>query len=989
MKTHLLFFLLLCTCCVIHSQTLQVKGTVYNANKETLPGVNIKVEGTTNGTITDIDGFFTLECMPNSILDISYIGFESQRIPINGKTSLTIILKEDTKALDEVVVVGYGVQKKSEISGSIVSIDADKIAKQSTTSIAELLRGQASGVQITQGNARPGGSANIIIRGTRSLNGGNNPLFILDGVPVSNIDNVNAADIASIEILKDASSTAIYGARAANGVILVNTKRANTNSLQVNVSAQMSIQQLKKNFDLYSPEEWATLRREAVRTKNGGEYPTDEQAFSAPVRQAMANNNTVDWMDLMLHSAILQKYDASIQSGTDKTKYLLSIGYLNEDGMTDYADFNRITFRQKIDHKLSKNIMIGTNIAYTISDQNIEDQSWDGFYAFLREKPYSTPYNEKGELNYILGEDNETNPLWNLRESSNNTKSTNLFANLFGEWTILKGLKYKLNLSLNNEKSTNKFYQSNLHQQGRLSNGLGSINEISTKDLLIENILSYDKEIFKGHKLEATLVQSANEIQYENLKVKGQDFAYGKFEADGIKSAASSTVEERNITKRRILSYMGRLRYNINDKYLATFTMRIDGASVFGPQNKWGYFPSGSIMWRLSKEDFLKGVTFIDDLKIRLSYGTVGNQAIDPYYSLGMAQLRQRIYMDNGQKGLSAGFLPSNALYNPSLKWETSASANLGIDFGFCNNKITGNIELYDTRTKDLLVDKSISGVLGYASQRVNLGEVKNQGIEVMLNFNPIRTQDIDWNIGVMFSKNKNELVKIDGKVDSEGKPVNDEINNWFIGESVNVFYDYKFDGIWQISDQEYMDKHPNLQAQAGDVRVVDFNNDGYINNEDKIIYNRDPKFIASLNTSLRYKDFDIAMDFYGSFGQYRYNNFMTSDLTGSGNGMKVNYWTPENPSNEAPRPRDTGMNSPYINVLCYQKASYLRLRNVTLGYSLPKSIMRKVGLKSLRIYASLENYLTFTSYKSFSPESTPGDYPEPRTIQFGLNAAF
>lgn len=987
MKTRFLCLLLFaCLFSIARGQDIPLQGVVYGSDQEPLPGVNVMVKGASKGTVTDVNGDFLLYVPKDGTIDVSYIGFVTQSISVRGKKNLKIVLLEDGKLLEEVIVVGYGAQKKSEISGSIVSIDADKIAKQSTVSVAEMLRGQASGVHITQGNARPGGNANITIRGTRSLNGGNDPLFVLDGIPVSNIDNVNAADIASIEVLKDASSTAIYGARAANGVILVNTKRATGNALLVSVSAQMSVRQLKKNFDLYSPEEWADLRREAVRTKNGGVYPTDEQAFSAPVRQAMANNHTVDWMDLMLNNSVLQKYDVSVQSGTEKTKYLFSVGYLNEDGMTDYADFNRINFRQNIEHQLLGNVKIGSNIAYSISEQNVEDQSWDGFYAFLRCKPYATLYNEKGELNYILGEDNETNPLWNLRESSNNTKTTNLFANAFGEWSIIKGLKYRLNLSINTQQSVNKFYQSNAHQQGKLSNGLGSINDYSTKDFLIENIISYEKELFKGHKLEATFVQSANEIRYENLKVKGQDFAYGKFEADGIKSAASSSIEERSIAQRRILSYMGRIRYNISDKYLATFTMRADGASVFGLENKWGYFPSGSLMWRMSKENFLQDAKFIDDLKLRVSYGVVGNQAIDPYYSLGMANLRQRVYFNNGQLGLGAGFLPSSALYNPSLKWETSTSTNLGLDFSFLKSRITGSIEFYDTRTRDLLVDKSISGVLGYASQRVNLGEVKNQGIEMMLSFTPIRMKDVEWNIGVIFSRNKNELVKIDGKVDNSGEPVNDEINKWFIGESVNVYYDYQFEGIWQNTDQAYMDKHPGLQAQAGDVRVTDFDENGVIDNKDKVIYNRDPKCIASLNTSIRYKTLDLALDFYGAFGQYRYNSFMMSDLTGSGNSMKVNYWTPENPSNDAPRPRESGMNNPYLGTLCYQKSSYLRLRNITLGYSLPTSITKRTFLKSLRVHASLENFFTFTSYKSFSPESTPGDYPEPRTIQFGLN---
>lgn len=972
----------------VNQQTFIVYGKIVDEMNEPLIGVSIVEKGTTNGSVTSTDGEFSLELQSGNkqkAVIISYLGMKPLEINVTKANLGIIVLKEDSKYLDEVVIVGYGVQKRTEISGSIVSINADQIAKQSTISIAEMLRGQASGVHITQGSARPGGTANIIIRGIRSLNGGNQPLFVLDGVPVSDIDNVNASDIASIEVLKDASSTAIYGARAANGVILVNTKRAKENTFTVSVTAQGSIQQLKRNFDLYSADEWAQLRREAVRTQNGGVYPTDQQAFSAPVLAAMANNSVVDWTDLMLRDALLQKYDVSVQSGSDRTKYMLSVGYLTEEGMSKYASFRRFSLRQNIEHKLLNNLTVGANIAYSVSRQHIEDQDWDGFNRYITSKPYSTPFDEDGNLNYVLGEDNETNPLWNLREGSNKTDGENLFANLFLEWKIIEGLKYKLNISTNNNSNTNKTFQSNLHRAGRLNNGLGSINKWTNKDMLFENILSFEKNVLKGHKLDATLVQSANEIKYENLMVKGQDFAYGKFGADGINAAGASSVEQHNISKRRILSFMGRVRYSISDKYLATFTMRADGASVFGENNKWGYFPSGSLMWRMSKENFLKEFEALDDLKLRASYGAVGNQAISPYYSLGVAELRKGLSAENGKVNLNTGFLPSGSLYNPSLKWETSVTANLGIDYSFLQNRITGSVEVYDTRTKDLLVDKAISGVLGYTSQRVNLGEVKNQGIEIMMSFTPIRNDNFEWNMGLMFSKNVNELVKIDGKVDENGKPIDNKGNNWFIGKPINVYYNYKFDGIWQTSDQDYINANPTLLASVGDIRVADIDGNKVINDEDKVFYDRDPDFIASFNTSFKYKSFDLLLDIYGVSGVYRHNSYMQSDLTGSGNGMKIDYWTPENPSNTAPRPRVSGMNNPYLSILGYQDASYLRLRNITLGYTLPDSIAKKLYLKSLRLHCSLENFVTITDYKSYSPESTLGDYPEPRTIQFGI----
>jgi TonB-linked SusC/RagA family outer membrane protein len=437
---------------------------------------------------------------------------------------------------------------------------------------------------------------------------------------------------------------------------------------------------------------------------------------------------------------------------------------------------------------------------------------------------------------------------------------------------------------------------------------------------------------------------------------------------------------------------MARARYNIQDKYLATFTMRADGSSVFGENNKFGYFPSGSLMWRLSQEDFLKDKNWLSDLKLRASYGAVGNQAVSPYNSLGVTVLYQGILMNNaGSPSITSGFLPASSLYNPNLKWETSLSANLGLDFSLLADRVSGSFEYYSTRTTDLLVSKSLPNILGYTSQLVNLGEVKNSGVEAMINIRPLQHKEIDWNIGLVFSRNVNKLVKIDGRTDEDGKPVNDLNNNWFIGKSVNVYFDHRFDGIWQTADKDFMDAHPTLNARAGDVRVADLNGDYVINEDDKIIYRRDPKFIASINSSFRFKGFDLYWDLYWVNGVYKQNPYLFSSnqggaLTGLTNGLKVDYWTPEHPSNTAPRPRETGMENPYLHVIGYQDASYVRFRNITLGYTLPARLTKAARIQSVRVYGGLENFFTFTGYQSYSPESNPGDFPEPRVFQFGLN---
>ena len=974
------------------AQPVVVTGKVNGPGNTPLSGASVKLKGASTGTTTAEDGSFSIS-VPKfpATLTVSYVGLSEQEIIATGTTPVLVSMQTADDNLTNVVVVGYGTQRKKEITGAISSVKSEDLVRMPVTSVNEMLRGQAAGVQVTQGSARPGGSSNIRIRGTRTLAGAgaNNPLFVLDGVPVENIDDVNIMDVESIEVLKDAAATAIYGARAANGVVLVTTKRAKAGKLQVDVGSSYSIQQLKRNFNLYNPEEWAQLRREAYRqgtTNNNdfiGTYPSDQVIFSDVTLDAVQKGISTNWEDIMLRNAGLQRYDVSVRAGSDKTKFAASYGKFIQQGLIVNSGFDRNNLRFNIDQKINDKISFGSNFSYMESVRNDEDGS---FLSVITLPPYTRAYGDNGEVLMVVGEASQFSPIWNDREATDRTQSKATLINVFGDWRIVKGLKYRANFSLNTTNSLRKNYRSTRHTSTMATSGSGLIAQTEYRDLLFENILTYDKDFGKAGKLDLSFVQSVNEISDENNSQSAQGFPNDLLGIDGISSAQNIFAPQRAITERKLLSYMGRARYNYLDKYFVSLTMRADGASVFGETNKWGYFPSAAVAWVMSEEGFLQNSDVVSNLKLRASYGSVGNQAVTPYRTLGVATSYLFLFGNNSFP--VAGYLPSAELYNPSLKWETSVTTNLGVDFGLFKDRLTGSFEWYDTRTKDLLIRKSIPAILGYTSQFVNLGEVQNKGIELTLRGTPVQSRDFRWTVDFIYSQNRNKILKIDGRVDQNGNPVNDLANRWFIGRSANVYYDHVADGIWQTKEEIAGSPMPN--ARPGDTRVVDFNKDGIINADDRQIIDRDPRFIYTFRNSFSYKGFDVMAEIYGVEGGVLQNSFLFDynsggSLNGALNGVKVDYWTPENPSTTFVRPYQIG-NSPYFASLAYQDASYIRLRSLSIGYTFSKQLLSKIKIPSLRVFANFTNLWTKTDFLSYSPEVNPGGYPEPKVAQFGIN---
>ncbi len=979
---------------VVENQSVEqttITGIVTDENGMGLPGVSILVKGTTKGSNSNNNGSYSID-VPNdkAILIFSFIGYTKQEILISNRTVINIVMASDNMSLDEVVVVGYGTQKKSDIISSVATIKPDRMTKMATLDVGEMLRGKAAGVFVTTSDAGPGGSSNIQIRGKGSINGSTNPYILADGIPIGSINDINPADIESVEVLKDASAQAIYGARASNGVILITTKRGKSGALKINYDSYYGIQNAKRNFDVYSGAEFAALKREADRAVNLGVLRTDNLIFSASELEAIAANRNIDWTGEVFKNAAIHNHNLSIATGTEKTKLYVGLNYQNMTGIVPNTNIDKGTLRVNFDQTLSSWLKIGANTSFQLSGSSDPDVGYQVRLA-VTASPLGNIYNPDGSYNVRPGGNQESfNPLLDLYESTKNKTSRNDILNLFVDVSPFKGFNYRLNASRRSWNYKELNYATQKSSSG-VSNGTGSgsIYFQENAQWQIENILTYDFSSRKNH-FNITAVASANQNDYYNFNNSATAVPNDILGIYGLVSALKN-VPTIGGNKRRLVSGVGRLQYDYDSKYYLTLSARADGSSVFGANNKWGYFPAVAVGWNISKEKFFDGLTFVDNLKLRGSYGSVGNEGIDPYGSLSLAN--QVDYLFGAEK--VSGFLPGSSLPNPSLKWETSTTLNTAVDFGFLKNRISGTIEYYKTNTTDLLVNRQLNAAIGYTSIKDNIGEVQNTGIEIQLDLVPVRTRDLTVKAGFLFSKNKNKILRLYGDLNNDGVQDDDVANRWFIGQPISVFYQPKFLGIWQTKDKTdgLIDANTRKLAVPGDVRLEDVNNDGKIDSQDNYITSRFQDWIGSFNLSVNYKNIDLSADFYTVQGivkdnVYLYDYTYGGDLRGNRNGIRVDYWTPENPSNTYPRPN--AGNSPIgMPNLGLQDASFWRLQNVTLGYSLPSTLISKIKLSRLRVYATAQNLLTITKYQSYSPEQDASAYPTTRNFIAGIQLGF
>lgn len=959
---------------IINTSDLQdasVTGRVLDAKGEPIIGATIIEKGNkTNGTITDFDGNFSINVSDNATLEVSYIGYKTQTVKCKIGSKMTITLIEDTEMLDEVVVVGYGIQKKSDVTGSVISIKSDKIAETPATTITQALQGKLPGVQITQTSSSAEGNDNsITIRGTNSITAGGSPLIVVDGIPYSGfLSEINPTDIESMEVLKDASSAAIYGARAANGVILITTKKGKVGKVTVNYDGYYGIDKIANVPDMMNAEEFYNFKQERM----------GEGALSQAEKDEYLNGTDTNWIDLATRTGQKMQHNLSVSGGTENTKYFLSGSFGQVKGVAVNDNFNRYTLRINLDSKVTSWLSIGTSTQLGYYSRNGEKADiWNAF----RMNPLNVPYNEDGSINFYPWADNSSvkNPLENLnyqKEDVSRSVVSNNYLQI--DFPFIKGLSYRMNAGYNYRFRLIETYRGRDTMEGSQKGGSSTVNNQGKEDWTLENILNYSRT-FGVHSLNLTGLYSAQQYTEKFHDVSATGFP-GDYMSYYQSKYGSTCLPGDTYTRTSSISQMLRINYSYMSKYLLTLTARRDGFSAFGANTKFGIFPSAAIGWNIEQENFMKDVDWLDRLKMRLSYGSNGNQAISAYSSL--PTMYNENYL-NDKKETQVGYYPGK-LADPTLSWETTNSFNLGFDFSFFKGRILGSLDMFYSRTHDLLLDKAIPQINGASSIRQNIGKTSNKGIELQISSVNIKNNKFSWTTDFNISHTRNKIIDI-GLYDENGNPTDNIANSWFIGEPIGVIYSYVFDGIWQESDDIANSYMP--EAKPGDIKIKDTNEDGKITPDDKqIIGKNSPNFIAGISNTFTYGNWSLSFYINGVQGITRWTEYMNPYFDGSVNIRKREWWTPENPINTYPANRSDS--NPY-NVGYFGKpndASYVRLNDLTLSYNLPASLLNKWGVNKLQLYVNAKNLVTLTNYVGLDPEiSSDFSVPMTRSVLFGL----
>lgn len=986
-------------------QAKTVTGTVTDVSGEPIIGANIRIKGTTTGTITDIDGNFSIKAEPQSVIEVSYIGYLTQETVINNQKSIRFLLKEDTKTLDEVVVIGYGVQKKADLTGSVANINTEKLNTQSNANIGQALQGKIAGVDIVSQGGAPGSGTRIMVRGIGTLNNAS-PLYIVDGMYMNSIDHINPNDIASIDVLKDASSAAIYGSRAANGVIIVTTKEgSNTEGKPIiDLSVNLGISTASKFLDMLDAKGWAevtTIARQAIG-KPALDMATD-----------LANKPDNDWQDIMFRPALMQNYNLSVKGGGKYSTYYTGLGYFNQDGIVKGTNYQRYNIQSKNDYKRGI-FSAGTNLIISFShDKPLHQELRGGMIGtILQSVPTLEKYDDTREGGYggTYGDVvNIPHPLAIIDDNIMDRYNENvkIFANLYAQIELFKGLKYKLNLTPDFSFERYKNYL-NKYDFGLATNSITQLTERQRRrrNILVENLLTFDRT-FGEHKISALAGYTYQDSRFRHIQAYGEGLPQGLEEID---AATTNRSNEGNSWRSVLTSILGRVFYSYQNKYLFTATIRRDGSSKFGKNNRYGYFPSFSLGWNVAEEKFMENVHWLDQLKLRGGYGVLGNQEIDNYqYS---STITTGINYPDGNGGLLQGAFPKN-FANPDIKWEETAMTNVGIDFMAFNNRLSLTADYYVKNTKDILLTVPIPISSGGANDPIrNAGKIRNNGFEFNLGWMDQPNPDISYGINLIGSFNKNKVIAMGSKSGSiKGGSTNQNIT------TSETKAGYPIGGYWLISTAGYFNSQEEVDAYAkdgkkiqpaaepGDIKFVDANNDGVINDDDRVFQGSPfPDFTFALNGNMRYKNFDLSIGLQGVLGNKIYNATRQTleDVTKGSNFLAscLDYWTPENKNASHPRLTwdDPNRNTRAESDRYLENGSYLRLRSVQLGYTFPQTWF-KGAIQHARVYINAENLFTITSYSGYSPDVNADNanyrgfdnfiYPTNRTFMLGLNVTF
>jgi TonB-linked SusC/RagA family outer membrane protein len=972
----------------LSAQVRTITGTVSNETGETLPGVNVVIEGTTIGTTTNVNGSYSIDVpASNNVLVFSYIGMVTKRVPIGNLSVIDVTMEMETIGMDEVVVVGYGTQKKSDITGAVASVGQERLEQIPNTNFAQALQGAIPGVTVSTNSASAeGGNMSIMVRGRNSIEASNTPLIVLDGIPYGgSISEINPDDIESIEVLKDASSAAIYGSRGANGVILVTTKKGTVGKPTINYNGYYGVQEIASLPDIMDGEEFWEFKN----TRNPDAITESEQ-------QVYESGEWTDWIDVTTRTGKKQQHTLSLSGGTTKMNYFISGTYLDVEGVAVGDDFQRYTTRFNFEADVADWFALGSNTQLSLADRSGFSPNWSGGTAgAFWMNPLTKAYDEDGKLTIYPWPDDPYwgNPLAGTIAESKDKRYgvfTNNFAVVKVPW--IPGLQYKLNTGVDYSIRERASYYGRDTKQGLENGGESDTRHRVDHDYTVENILSYEKE-FGVHKIFATALYSYQQSGYEEHRTQAQGFPNDVLTWHQA-STANLVEPSSSFRKETILSQMLRLNYSYDSRYLITLTGRRDGYSGFGTNRKWGTFPSVALGWNMANENFFEDVDFINQLKLRASYGRNGNQAVGPYETLSRLSERSYLYWAS----TAPGYRPTQ-LGNPDLGWETTESTNIGIDFGFFEGKLAGSLDAYNSDTYDLLLDRSISPVHGITSITENIGKVNNKGIELMVHSYNFQKPNFTWTTSATMSYMKNEIVSLYGYLDEDGNEIDDLGNRWFIGQPIRVNYGRVFDGIWQLDDDIENSAQPD--AIPGDAKIVDQitvdtdgdgipdEPDGVINDEDRVIQGqRDPKFLWSLTNTVNYKAFTLTVFVHGVHGNKKSNSLMTDNVWSSRRNTTLkNWWTEDNPSNDWIGISEDNQTH---GAAFIENAGFVRLKDVTLSYDLPNNLTSRIGFDQLRIYATGRNLLTITDYNGLDPElNSDRSTPLQKEYLIGLTLGF
>ena len=1021
----------------LYAQNATLKGVIVDETDTPLIGATVQVKGTSTGSITDFDGNYTIKANKGAVITFSYIGYKTQEIKFTGQPTVNIKMVPDNQTLDEVVVVGYGTMKRSDLTGSVASIAAKDVEGFKTSSVAGALGGQIAGVQITSTDGTPGAGFSINIRGVGTLTGDSSPLYIVDGFEVDDIDYLSNSDIESIEILKDASSSAIYGARAANGVVLISTKSGKIGKPIINYNGSASYRKISKKLDVLSPYEFVKLQGEVNSKYSDSYFKTGNDDDGNPYRYQSLDDyigvSGVNWQDETFNPTWSQDHSLSIMGGTEDTKYNASFSRYIENGIFKNSGFNKTTGKFRLDQKLSKSLSFNFTVNYALTNREGVGTSGDsGRFNMLAQILSARPTGGlkltdeellASAIDPEMLESGESlaqvNPVKQTESVTNNKRAEMWSGNASATWQIIKGLTFKTSGTYNTTNNrTDIFYKDGSKEAYR--NGQKPYGRTQMgRDVrwTNSNNLTWKQKV-KKHNYDIMLGHEVSFKSTEYLLGEAMDFPFDNLGNDYLGLGATPSRVESSYSEKTLLSFFARGNYNYDNRYLFTATVRADGSTVFSNKNKWGFFPSFSAAWRVSEEAFMKDVEWVSNFKVRLGWGIVGNDRISNYLSMDLYEANKYGIGNN-----TVTVLTPKQLKNANLKWEGASSVNLGVDLGFFDNRLNVTADFFIKDTKDLLLAQSLAHVTGFDSQMQNIGKIQNKGIELSLNSTNIQTRNFTWQTNFNISFIKNTLKGLASGVESmyarSGFDSNFTAYDYIatVGQSLGLIYGYEFDGIYQSSDfyttpdnqlilKEGITNNARYgSVKPGVVKYKDQDGDGIITTNDRtVIGNAMPKWYGGITNTFNYKGIDFSFMFQFNYGNDIYNAtrlYATQSRSGRRNMLAevADRWSPTNASNKVPSQDGYIVNDVYSRFI--EDGSFLRLKNITLGYTLPHKWTRKFHASKLRIYATGQNLFCISGYSGYDPEvnsassnpMTPGldwgAYPKSRVFTFGIDLQF